>query len=155
VIPVGGGSALAGAGLATQGRGVELIAAEPMAVPALSAALQAGRPVTVPAGATIADGLRPDRIGALPFALCHRTVSEVITVDEDAIGEALCLALVHARLLVEPAAATALAAAVQVADLRPGQLRDVGVLLSGGNVEAELVASLLARHTDRLTAAAV
>ncbi|MEV3861404.1 pyridoxal-phosphate dependent enzyme [Streptomyces sp. NPDC050095] len=141
VLPVGGGSALAGACLATAGQGIRVYGAEPSAVPALTAALHAGGPVTVQAGPTIADGLRPDRIGQLPFDLVRDTVAAVVTVDEDAIAEAMRLALVRARLLVEPAAATALAAALRIA--ADGRHRNVGVLLSGGNVEPALVARLL------------
>jgi threonine dehydratase len=142
VIPVGGGSAVAGACLAVTGHGVDVVAAEPAAVPALTRALAAGGPVTVAAEPTIADGLRPDRIGQLAYDLSHDAVAEVITVPEDAIADALCLCLSHTRLLVEPAAATALAAALRLAARR--EARDIGVLLSGGNVDLDLVISLLA-----------
>lgn len=144
VLPVGGGSAVAGACLATAGQGIDVYGAEPSAVPALTAALRAGGPVTVEAKPTIADGLRPDRIGQLPYDLAHDTVAEVFTIDECAIAEAMRLVLVHARLLVEPAAATALAGALRLA--ADGRARDIGVLLSGGNVETSLVASLLDRR---------
>jgi threo-3-hydroxy-L-aspartate ammonia-lyase len=141
VLPVGGGSAVAGACLAAQGHAIAVIAAEPAAVPALTAALQVGAPVTVPARSTIADGLRPDRIGRLPFDLVRDRVAAVERVTEAQIGAALCQAMLGARLLVEPAAATALAVAMR----QPaGRYRDIGVLLSGGNVEPALVAALLA-----------
>ncbi|WP_431041733.1 threonine ammonia-lyase [Streptomyces sp. P1-3] len=140
VVPIGGGSAIAGACLTAEGRGVSVVGAEPQAVPALTTALRAHRPVTVSARHTIADGLRPDRIGALPFALAHRAVAAVETVSEEAIADAMRAAFLHARLVIEPAAATALAAALEHAS-RHGA--DVGVLLSGGNVEPSLVASLL------------
>ncbi|MER7469077.1 pyridoxal-phosphate dependent enzyme [Streptomyces sp. NPDC097981] len=143
IVPIGGGSAVAGAALAATGQDVAVIGAEPRAVPAFTEALRAGRPVTVPAGPTIADGLRPDRIGALPFDLAHRAVSGVVTVSETAIADALRAAFLHARLVIEPAAATALAAALEHAS---GHGTDVGVLLSGGNVEPSLVTSLLADH---------
>ncbi|MFD4948311.1 threonine/serine dehydratase [Streptomyces sp. NPDC058239] len=140
VVPVGGGSAIAGACLTAEGRKVAVVGAEPQAVPALTTALRARRPVTVPAGHTIADGLRPDRIGALPFALVQGAVAAVETVSEEAIADAMRAAFLHARLVIEPAAATALAAAMEHAS-RHGA--DVGVLLSGGNVEPGLAASLL------------
>jgi threonine dehydratase len=140
IVPIGGGSAIAGACLAAAGTDLAVVGAEPDAVPAFTAAVRAGGPVTVPAGYTIADGLRPDRIGSLPFALAHRSVAAVITVNESAIESALRAALLHARLLVEPAAATALAAALEHAG---GLGADVGVVLTGGNIEASLVASLL------------
>ncbi|MFJ3927476.1 pyridoxal-phosphate dependent enzyme [Streptomyces sp. NPDC090022] len=140
VVPVGGGSAVAGAGLAASGSGTEVVGAEPEAVPALTAALRAGGPVTVPARHTVADGLRPDRIGTLPFDLARPVVTSVVTVREAAIIDALRAAFVHARLVVEPAAATALAAALAHA---ADHGDDVGVLLSGGNVEPGLVSSVL------------
>ncbi|MFG2533184.1 threonine/serine dehydratase [Streptomyces sp. NPDC048516] len=146
VIPVGGGSAVAGACLATEGRGIDVIAAEPAAVPALTEALNAGHPVTVATRTTIADGLRPDQIGELPFELARRRVADVVTVDETAIAEAMRLTLTHARLLVEPAAATAVAVALRIAASRQGS--DIGVLLSGGNVETGLVTSLLLDHSE-------
>ena len=141
VLPVGGGSAVAGACLATAGQKVAVVAAEPAAVPALTAALRAGQPVTVHAGQTLADGLRPDRIGDLPFQLAAGAVADVLTVEETAIAEAMRTALMQGRLLVEPAAATALAAALRYAHQhRPD---DIGVVLTGGNVEMSLVASVL------------
>lgn len=142
VLPVGGGSAVAGACLVTAGTGIEVIGAEPAAVPALSEALRAGEPVTVRARPTIADGLRPDRVGRLPFDVARHAVADVVRVEEPEIAEAVLTVLTRCRLLVEPAAATAVAAALQVA--RRGGRSDIGVLLSGGNVEPSLVAELLA-----------
>jgi threonine dehydratase len=141
VVPIGGGSAIAGACLAAQGRELAVIGAEPLAVPAFTAALAAQQPVTVAPEHTIADGLRPERIGDLPFAVARQRVSAVLTVSEAAIGDALRAAFHHGRLVVEPAAATALAAALRHAR-EFGQ--DVGVLLSGGNADPALFAALLA-----------
>ncbi|GAB2744132.1 pyridoxal-phosphate dependent enzyme [Kitasatospora kifunensis] len=143
VVPIGGGSAIAGACLAATGHDLAVVGAEPAAVPAFTAALRAQEPVTVRAHYTVADGLRPDRIGRLPFELAHRRVAEVVTVREEAIADALRAALLHARLLIEPAAATALAAALEYAC---GRGTDVGVLLTGGNIEPSLVSSLLAER---------
>ncbi|MFF7634699.1 threonine/serine dehydratase [Kitasatospora sp. NPDC008050] len=146
VLPVGGGSAVAGACLAAAGERVAVIAAEPSAVPALTEALRHGEPVNVPVGSTIADGLRPDRIGQLPFDTCREALTEVLTVDEAEIAETMCVALTHTRLLIEPAAATALAAALRLAVAPRWQGRNIGVLLSGGNVEERLVAALLTEY---------
>ncbi|NEY34016.1 pyridoxal-phosphate dependent enzyme [Streptomyces sp. PRKS01-65] len=150
VIPIGGGSALAGACLAAAGHGAAVVGAEPAAVPSFTAALRAGEPVTVSARRTIADGLRPDRIGALPFSIAARDAARVLTASEEAIADALRAALLRSRLLVEPSAATALAGALEYA-AGPGRGTDIGVLLSGGNVESGLVATLLAEseHAPR------
>ena len=56
---------------------------------------------------------------------------------------------VHARLLVEPAAATALAGALALLSEPGSEVRDVGVLLTGGNVDPALVARLLAERDPR------
>lgn len=143
VVPVGGGSAVAGACLAAGERGVAVVGAEPEAVPSLTAALAAGRPVTVPARYTVADGLRPERVGDLPFALAGRRVTSVVTVSESATARALRDCLLQARLVVEPAAAVALAAALEHGAAHGA---DVGVLLSGGNIDPSLVSSLLAQE---------
>ena len=142
VLPVGAGSAVAGACLAVAGQGITVFGAEAAVMPSFTRALRHGRPVDVPARDTIADGLRPERVGHLPFGIACRVVADVFTVDEDDIKEALVLTLTHARLLVEPSSAVAVAAALRVAAARD-DLRDVGVLLSGGNVEMSLVADLL------------
>lgn len=140
VVPIGGGSAIAGACLAAHPHGVAVVGAEPEAVPAFTAALRAGEPVSVAAAYTIADGLRPERIGDLPFVLAQRGVAAVMTVDEPSIADAVRALFLHTGLAVEPAAATALAGAAQYA---AGRGVDVGVLLSGRNVEPDLLASLL------------
>jgi threonine dehydratase len=145
VLPVGGGSALAGACLATDDSRVDLAAVEPAAVPALTAALSAGKPVTVAAGATIADGLSPDRVGPLPFEIARTKVTEVLRVKEAEIAEAVCCALEYTRLLIEPAAAAALAGALIIA--ARGEARNIGVILTGGNARMDLVASLLSQHS--------
>jgi threonine dehydratase len=153
VLPIGGGSALAGACLAAAGLGIDVVGVEPVAVPAMTAALSADHPVTVPVGATIADGLRPDIIGRLPFEVCRTAVHRVVTVDEAAIADALCLALVHTRMLVEPSAAAALAGALAWVAGSEAEVRDVGVVLTGGNVDPALVTRLLDDRHPRVGAA--
>jgi threo-3-hydroxy-L-aspartate ammonia-lyase len=164
VIPVGGGSALAGACLAVRdhdsqrwadrgfdGAGIDVVGAEPATVDSLTQALRAGRPVTVAARPTIADGLRPDRVGDLPFRICREEGARVRVASEDEIALALRVTLLDAKQLVEPSAATAVAVALGLAEEDP-RLRggDIGVLLSGGNVGMSVIASLL-DETDAVT----
>lgn len=144
VVPVGGGGGVAGACLAAHGTGVEVFGVEPAGCDGLRRSLLAGRRVTVDPAPTIADGLRPALVGQLPFELARRTVRGVVEVDDRAIGEALCLVLQHTGMVVEPSAAAALAGALRLAD--SGRAARIGVLLTGGNVDASVVAGLLARH---------
>jgi hypothetical protein len=79
VIPVGGAGLIAGAALAlkTLNPHVTVIGAEPASVPSFTAALEAGRPVDVKAGATLADGLLVPRVGTNAFALARKHVDKV------------------------------------------------------------------------------
>jgi threonine dehydratase len=141
VVPVGGGGGLAGAALATRGSGIALIGVEPVGCDSLARSLRAGAPVTVEPGPSLADGLRPSRVGRLPFELLKSRGVWAVQVDEPAIARATCLALLEARLVVEPSAGAALAGALQIA--ATGRFQDVGVLLTGGNTEIGLLSRLL------------
>jgi threonine dehydratase len=136
VVPVGGGGGVAGACLAAQGLAVYGV--EPEGCDSMARSLEQGRPVTVVPQPTMADGLRPARVGDLPFEIVRKELAGVVTVTDAAIADAMRLALWHTKLLVEPSAAAALAGALQLPDGG-----DVGVLLTGGNVEPALVAQIL------------
>jgi threonine dehydratase len=140
-VPVGGGGLVAGAVLATEGTDTEIISVEPTTCDALARSLEAGSRVAVPPGPTIADGLKPVRVGELPFAVAKGRVRRWLRADDEAIGRALTTLLLKAHVLVEPSGAAGLAGAL--ADAR-GKKR-VGVILSGGNVAPEALAELLAR----------
>jgi threonine dehydratase len=144
IIPVGGGGGIAGACLVGADRGLEVIGVEPLGCDSLAQSLTAGSRVRVAPAATLADGLRPSMVGRLPFEIARSVVKQVITVDDDEIGHALCLLMFHAGLLVEPSAAAALAGTLRAALTRPGT--DIGVLLSGGNAEPETIAQVVDRY---------
>lgn len=142
VVPVGGGGLIAGACLVAEAAGVGVYSAEPTTCNAMAQSLRAGERVAVTPGPTLADGLKPVRVGGLNFAIARRVVRGSFEVDDAALGQALVGLLLHAKVLTEPSGAAGVAA------LLGGALRGqrVGVLLSGGNVEPALVGALLARH---------
>jgi threonine dehydratase len=144
VVPVGGGGLIAGACLVCVARGIAVYSAEPHGCDALARSLEAGERVDVPPEPTLADGLKPMRVGALNFEIARRVVDKAFRVDDEELGRALVQLLVRAKVLVEPSGAAALAVALR-GEL-PGSPRNVGVLLSGGNVDPDLVAQLLGRH---------
>jgi threonine dehydratase len=86
--------------------------------------------------------MRTQAPGALTFPVLQRNAADVLLVSEDEIKEAMRFMLLRAKLLVEPTGATA-AAAVLFGRL-PARLKRVGVVLSGGNVDAATLAALLA-----------
>jgi len=141
-VPVGGGGLLAGIALAVEAAGaaVEVVAVEPVGAASLGAALAAGRPVPITLGETIADGLRPVEVGALPHQIAARTGVRAITVDDAALRAAMRVLFERAHLVVEPSGATGLAGWFAEPDL-PGA---AAVVLSGGNVDVARFVSLLA-----------
>ena len=88
-----------------------------------------------------ADGLRPTCVGALPFEILRDSGIEVVRVGDEAIADAFRLVLMHLKVVAEPSGAAALAGALRVA--AAGADRTIGVVLTGGNVEAELIARLM------------
>jgi threonine dehydratase len=100
-----------------------------------------GERVTVPPPPTIADGLRVQSPGALTFPILQRTAEDVLTVSDGDIISAIKFMLFRMKLLVEPSGAAAAAAVMQ--RKLPPETERVGVILSGGNIDPEALATLL------------
>ncbi len=100
-----------------------------------------GERVTVPPPPTIADGLRVQSPGALTFPILQKTAADVLTVSDADIVSAIKFMLFRMKVLVEPSGAAAAAAVMQ--RKLPSAARRVGVILSGGNIDPEALATLL------------
>ena len=135
LVAVGGGGLIAGITAAIGDR-MRVVAVEPETSQAFHAALAAGGPTTV-TPVSIADGLNAPRLGQLPYELCRGLESVLVT--EEKIREAFRFLYRRTKLAVEPAAAVAAAGLLtgKVAALRPV------VVVSGGNVSAELASDIL------------
>ncbi len=143
VVPVGGGGLLGGVASAVKQLRprARVVAVELEAGPGLSPALAAGKPVTVTRPDTLADGMTPPFVGALPLEIAREAVDDIVTVSESEIREGMRLLLTRAKLYVEGAGAAAVAALVAgKASLPPGAR--VVALVSGGNVDLERIAAL-------------
>jgi threonine dehydratase len=145
VVPVGGGGLLGGVASAVkQLRPVtRVIAVELAEGPGLAPALAAGKPVPAPRPAgTLADGMTPPFVGALPLAIAREAVDEIVSVTEAEIIGAMKLLLTRAKLYVEGSGAAATAAVLTGKfRMKPGER--VVALVSGGNVDLERLASAL------------
>ncbi|MCA1616549.1 MAG: pyridoxal-phosphate dependent enzyme, partial [Acidobacteria bacterium] len=143
VVPFGGGGLFAGASVAAKAVDprVECYAVEPEAGDDARQSFAAGERVSIPPPATIADGARVQSPGALTFPILQRNAAGVLTVSDAEIVEAMKLLLLRLKILVEPTGA--LSAAAVLAGKLPARARRVGVVLSGGNVDAEMLAQLL------------
>jgi threonine dehydratase len=132
IVPVGGGGLISGVATALKGRRPE--------IKVIGVQLDRGGTAM-----TIADGIAVKRPGELTGAVIERLVDELLVVDEDDIAEAMVFMLERAKLVVEGAGA------VGVAALLSGRIRLRGagttvVILSGGNVDAGLLAEVARRH---------
>jgi threonine dehydratase len=117
---------------------VRIIGVEPVGARTMGASIDAGRPVTLEQTASIADGLLPVRPGDLTFAHVQAFVDELVTVEDDAIADAVVWLFRKAKLVVEPSGAASLAA-ILGAPAAP----DVTVaVLSGGNIAIDTIARL-------------
>jgi len=105
-----------------------------------------GERVSIPPPPTIADGLRVQSPGRLTFPVLQETAEDVLTVSDEEIIETIKFFLFRMKLLVEPSGAAA-AAAVLTGKL-PSDARRVGVVLSGGNIDAELLSQILSKKED-------
>jgi threonine dehydratase len=145
VIPVGGGGLMGGIACAVKQRRpqIRVVAVELEAGPGLAPALAAGKPVPVERPkATLAEGLTPPFVGALPLAIAQKFVDDVVSVTEESIREAMRLLMTRAKLYVEGGGAAATAALLSGRIKLPAGSRVVA-LVSGGNLDLERVATLV------------
>jgi threonine dehydratase len=138
VVPLGGGGLLSGTAIAARARIPKafIVGAEADASPVFTAALAAGKPVTVAVSDTVADGLagnmEPD---SQTFDIVRDLVDRVVRVPETQIIQAMKDLMREERLIVEGAGAAAVGALLS--GLVPVAGRRVGVILSGRNVDIE------------------
>jgi threonine dehydratase len=143
IVPVGGGGLIAGIALAlkTLKPKIRVIGVQAEAVPSMQAALENGKPVQVPPAMTIADGIAVRAVGATPLELVKRYVDEIVTVSEGEIANAVLLLLEIEKTVAEGAAATALAAVInKKVSLSK---KNVGLIVSGGNIDMNLIARII------------
>ena len=147
IVPVGGGGLMCGVACAMKAMlpKVKIVAVELRAGPGLKPALDAGKPVKVARpGDTLADGMTPPFVGAIPLETARRLVDEIVTVTEAEIIAAMELILTRAKLYVEGSGAAATAALLAGTTRFPPGTRVVA-LVSGGNVDRDRLCAALAR----------
>jgi threonine dehydratase len=146
VVPVGGGGLCAGIAIAVKAAkpGVEVVGVQAAACAPYPESLRRGEPVPVTSALTIADGIAVKRPGALTLDLLARHADGMVLVDEDETAAAMVLLMERGKLVVEGAGAVGVAALLggQVAPAAHGTTVAV---LSGGNVDAGLLAAAARR----------
>ena len=134
--PIGGGGLVAGTILAVQQRSpnCKIYGGEPENVDDAFRSLKSGRIETNETTDTIADGLKT-QLGDINFPIIRDGIEEIVLVTEDQILSALKLIWSRLKIVIEPSSAVAFAALInKSADLNS---KDIGVILSGGNVNLD------------------
>jgi len=147
VTPCGGAGLLAGTAVAGTALrpGIRVFGVEPEAGDDVARSLREGWRVAIPVPETIADSLQTTRVGERNFAILQALVEGVLTVSDLELRRAMAFLFSRMKLVVEPGGSAA-AAALHAGRVPAVAGRRVGVVLSGGNVDAarfgELVAGL-------------
>jgi threonine dehydratase len=142
VVPVGGGGLLSGTLIVakTLRPGIRVFGAEPRQANDWALSLKAGQRTAIAPPDTIADGLRTNIPGAVTFPIVKSMVEDILLVSEDEIKAAVRFLLTRMKLLTEPSGAVGAAAVMQ--HLLPGGIRSTAVILSGGNVDLDVLADI-------------
>jgi threonine dehydratase len=145
--PCSGGGLFAGVSVAAKAMNpsIRCFPVEPDTADDTRQSFLKGERVSIPPPPTIADGLRVQSPGALTFPVLQKTAEDVLTVSDQDIKETINFLLFRTKLLVEPSGAAAAAAVLQ--RKLPGDAKRVGVILSGGNIDAGLLSQILSETT--------
>jgi threonine dehydratase len=141
---LGGGGLTSGSALAARALspGCQIYGVEPEAGNDGQQSLRAGRIVQIPVPQTIADGAQTQHLGDYTFGIIRRDVSDILTVTDAQLVEAMRFFAERMKMVVEPTGCLAFAGACADAAAIKG-LR-IGVIISGGNVDLARYAALLA-----------
>jgi threonine dehydratase len=145
VVPIGGGGLISGVACAIKESNpkVRVVGAQTERLPSMLIATEAGHPVTIPASATIADGIAVRRAGDVTLPLVQRYVDEIVTVDEEEIANAILVLLEKEKTLAEGAGAVAIASLLQHKTSLNGWR--TAALVCGGNIDVSLLAKIIER----------
>jgi threonine dehydratase len=145
VVPIGGGGLIGGIACAIKETNpkVRIIGVQTTRLPSMKAAVAAGKPVTLPPSATIADGIAVRRAGDRTLPLVQKYVDEIVTVDEEEIANAVLLLLEREKTMAEGAGAAAIAALINRKIEIAG--KNIAVLVCGGNMDVTLLSRIIER----------
>jgi threonine dehydratase len=151
LVPVGGGGLCAGVALAIKDArpDTRIVGVQAAACAPFPESMRTGTAVEAASALTIADGIAVKRPGGITLPLLRELVDEMVVVEEDETAEAMALLLERCKLVVEGAGAVGVAALL-AGKVRGTETGSTVAILSGGNVDAGLLAAIARRHeTER------
>ena len=143
VVPIGGGGLISGISMAVKAfkPSVKVIGVESSGAPGMFDSVRTGHVVTLDKVDCIIDGLRVKRVGDTTFEVVRQFVDEIVTLPDEKIFEGMLWVMSHAKLVVEGAAASPVAALLNGLIKAPNGSKVVCVL-SGGNVNLDQLRGL-------------
>ena len=143
-VPLGGGGLLSGTLITVKAlrENVRVFGVEPELANDWYLSLRRGEPVEIPPPPTLADGLRTQTPGKVTFPIVRSMAEAVALVSEEEIQATIRFLLTRMKMLVEPSGAVAAAAVLH--KKLPRDIRSVGVIISGGNVDLDVLARICA-----------
>jgi threonine dehydratase len=146
VVSIGGGGMTSGIACAIKAidPSVKVIGVQAAAVASMKASLEAGHIMEVPAGTTIADGIAVRKPGAHTYECVRQYVDRIVTVDEEEIASAILQLLEREKTVAEGAGAAPLAALLNNR-VPEAKGKVVGVVISGGNIDVNLISRIIER----------
>lgn len=144
LVPVGGGGLIAGISIAVKSLkpGARVYGVEPSGAVKMGASLDAGKPVTLKAPSSIADGLIPSTVGELTLRAAQNYVDGMLNVQDEQILASMKLLVRDAHIFPEPSGAAPLAALMNGENLAK-MGKSVVLVISGGNVSTSLLKTIL------------
>ena len=148
IVPIGGGGLIAGAATAAKSvkPDVKVIGVEAAMYPSFTARMR-GLNAAPEGGQTIAEGIAVKQVGDLTYAIARPMVQDVVLVEEAFFERAIALYANVEKTIAEGAGAAGLAALLAHGSKFRGQ--KVGLILTGGNIDSRLLASVLTRELVR------
>lgn len=146
-IPIGGGGLIAGCATVAKSLNpkVEVIGVEPAMYPSFTAKMRGVNGSS--GGATIAEGIAVKQVGELSYAIARPLIDDVLLIEEPHFERAVALYCNVEKTVVEGAGAASLAALLAYPNKFKG--KKVGLIVTGGNIDTRLLASVLTRELVR------
>ena len=144
LVPVGGGGLISGIAVAIKevNPRIKVIGVQTEVLPSMKASVEAGEPVTVQAGRTIADGIAVKRPGDRTLAYVRKYVDDIVTVSEEEIANAILLLLEREKTVAEGAGAASVAALIN-GKIPYAVGRKTAMIVSGGNIDVNMIARVI------------
>lgn len=150
VVPVGGGGLVAGIAITAKAKkpAIKIVGVQAGECPSAKEAIRQGSPIRIPAGKTIADGIRVAETGARNLPLIQQFVDQLVLASEEEIADAMLLLLERKHIVAEGAGAVPLAA-IMNGSIEFKQGSNIVLVISGGNVESTMLFRVIRQSLAR------